>query len=128
MFHPPPRQHPRPRVSFEFGSCLVIIWFVYEQEMSRLLVEKENSAASRKYYNEKADSRKEGLPGEPTTKNKVSIEHLLNSSPPRQSWSEVSIRKKGGPLAFLESLSANANVAVAQKRNNAVTNFIVMPL
>ena len=58
----------------------------------------------------------------------MSIEHLLNSSPPRQSWSEVSIKKKGGPLAFLESLSANANVAVAQKRNNAVTNFIVMPL
>ena len=74
-------------------------------------------------------SKSKGLPGDPTTKNNVSIEHLLNSSPPRQSWSVVSIRKKGGPFDFFdeESLSATTKV-VAQKRNNAVTNFIAISL
>ena len=36
------------------------------------------------------------VPGDPTTKNKVSIEQRLNSSPARHNWSLVSIRKNGG--------------------------------
>ena len=41
-------------------------------------------------------------PGEPTTKNNVSIEHRRKSSPDRQSESDVSWRKKGGgPCALV---------------------------
>jgi hypothetical protein len=40
------------------------------------------------------------------------------------------MRKKGGPLAFFDeaSSSATANVAVAQRRSNAVKNFILVSL
>ena len=66
------------------------------------------------------------LPGEPTTKNRVSIEHLLNSSPAKHNWSDVSIRKKGGPFDFFDEASSLAPVedAAARRRNSDLTKFI----
>ena len=52
-----------------------------------------------------SQSTEKNLPGLPVTKNKVSAEHLRNSSPPKHKESDESCRKKGGgPAVDLDTL------------------------
>jgi len=59
------------------------------------------------------------FPGVPTTKNRVSMEHRLNSSPPRHSESVGSCRKNGGGPWALVTDDCDCTVAVDAAKSNA---------